>query len=94
MSTIRMYSVSEIEMMQNADGVKYEVLHGLVEDGLLDKEQGDEWAAAHTLLIHAPRWGLFRRLIGKQDTSVEGLRITLVKRKFVEEALSPEGAEG
>lgn len=84
-----MYTVGETDLMKNADIVKVSVLRGLIAAGLVSEEEADKWAAAHTFLVHKPKWGLFSRLFGKGEALDDGLMVTLVSRAVPTEDIEP-----
>ena len=78
-----MYSNDLTGLMQNADMTKVIVVGGLVSDGLLEAEEADEWCSTHAVILHKPKWRLFRRLFKRNEGEVDestGLVMQLVAR--------------
>ncbi len=60
MSTLAMFQYTTSDIEDNADILKAIILKALVCDGLLDAEEADGWAVAHTLIIR--KKSIFRTL--------------------------------
>ncbi|MCK5316289.1 MAG: hypothetical protein KAJ55_00165 [Anaerolineales bacterium] len=81
MSTLRMYSMTETDLMEVAASIKVVILRGLVANNHLTEDEADEWAGNHTIILHKPKWGLFRRVFGKaKDDDGTDVEWTLVSR--------------
>ena len=60
MSGISMYSLTKGEIENNMDKAKVVVLKALVNEGLMSKEEADEWCASHSVILI--KKGIFRTI--------------------------------
>jgi hypothetical protein len=51
MTTMDMFHYTKEDVENEADSIKAIIVDALIKDGLLDKEDGEEWAVNHTIVL-------------------------------------------
>lgn len=63
MATFNYYQMTNEDLERNADYVKVVLLDALVKEGVLDKDQAEEWSESHTIVRR--KKSIFRTLSDK-----------------------------